>query len=55
MVGEKVKALDMSPEDDCMKEMFVQIECRGRETGVSLKQLKPIHKECFSGYVRITN
>jgi hypothetical protein len=40
--GEKVKALSMSPEDDCMREMFVQIEWQGREMGVPLAQLKPI-------------
>lgn len=40
--GEKVKVLDMSPEDDCMKELFVQIEWQGREMGVPLAQLKPI-------------
>jgi hypothetical protein len=40
--GEKVKALEMSPEDNCMKEMFVQIEWQGREMGVPLAQLKPI-------------
>lgn len=40
--GEKVKVLDMSPEDDCMKEIFVQIEWQGREMGVPLAQLKPI-------------
>jgi hypothetical protein len=40
--GEKIKVLDMSPEDDCMREMFVQIEWQGREMGVPLAQLKPI-------------
>lgn len=40
--GEKVRVLGMSPEDDCMKEMFVQIEWQGREMGVPLAQLKPI-------------
>ena len=40
--GEKVKALGMSDEDDCMREMFVQIEWQGREMGVPLAQLKPI-------------
>jgi len=40
--GEKVKVLGMSHIDDCMKEMFVQIEWQGRELGVPLAQLKPI-------------
>ena len=40
--GEKVKVLGMSHLDDCMKEMFVQIEWQGRELGVPLAQLKPI-------------
>jgi hypothetical protein len=40
--GEKVKVLSMSSDDDCMKEMFVQIEWQGREMGVPLMQLKPI-------------
>jgi hypothetical protein len=40
--GEKVKVLDMSPEDDCMREIFVQIEWQGREMGVPLAQLQPI-------------
>jgi len=39
---EKVKVFGMSPEDDCMREMFVQIEWQGREMGVPLVQLKPI-------------
>jgi hypothetical protein len=40
--GEKVKVLGMSPEDDCQKEIFVQIELQGREMGVPLAQLRPI-------------
>lgn len=40
--GEKVKVLGMSPEDDCMKEIFVQVEWQGREMGVPLAQLKPV-------------
>ncbi|MFZ5910377.1 MAG: calcium-binding protein [Chloroflexota bacterium] len=40
--GEKVKVIEQSPMDDCMKEMFVQIEWQGREMGVPLAQLKPI-------------
>ena len=41
-IGEKVKVLEMSPEDDCMGEVFVQIEWQGREMGAPLAQLKPI-------------
>ena len=40
--GEKVKVISQSPVDDCMREMFVQIEWQGREMGVPLAQLKPI-------------
>lgn len=40
--GEKVNVLEMSPEHDCEKEMFVQIEWQGREMGVPLAQLKSI-------------
>jgi len=40
--GEIVKVLGMSDIDDCMKEMFVQIEWQGREMGVPLVQLEPI-------------
>ncbi|MFZ5822371.1 MAG: calcium-binding protein [Chloroflexota bacterium] len=40
--GEKVTVIEQSPMDDCMKEMFVQIEWQGREMGVPLAQLKPI-------------
>jgi hypothetical protein len=32
----------MSPEDDCMHEMFVQIEWKDRVFGVPLAQLQPI-------------
>jgi len=40
--GEKVKALDRSPDNACMQEIFVQIEWQGREMGVPLAQLKPL-------------
>ncbi len=40
--GEKVKVTELSPLDDCMREMFVQIEWQGREMGVPLAQLKPV-------------
>jgi hypothetical protein len=41
--GEKVKVIAQSPMDDCMREMFVQIEWQGREMGVPLAQIKPIN------------
>jgi hypothetical protein len=42
-VGEVVKVTQMSPEDDCMREMFVQIEWMDRVFGVPLAQLQPIN------------
>ena len=39
--GETVKVIQMSPEDDCMREMFVQIEWKDRVFGVPLAQLQP--------------
>ena len=41
--GEIVKVTQMSPEDDCMREMFVQIEWKDRVFGVPLAQLQPIN------------
>jgi len=41
--GETVKVAQMSSEDDCMREMFVQIEWKGRAFGVPLAQLQPIN------------
>ena len=41
--GEIVKATQMSPEDDCMREMFVQIEWKDRVFGIPLAQLQPIN------------
>ena len=40
--GEQVTVTGMSPEDDCEREMFVQIEWQGREMGVPLAQLQPL-------------
>lgn len=40
--GEKVEVVEQSPIDDCMQEMFVQIEWQGRTMGVPLAQLKPL-------------
>ena len=41
-VGEKVKALQMAPADECMREMFVEIQWSERKFGVPLSQLEPI-------------
>ena len=38
---EIVKVTQMSPEDECMREMFVQIEWKDRVFGVPLAQLQP--------------
>ncbi len=40
--GDKVNVLEMSPEEACTKEIFVQIKWKGREMGIPLAQLKPI-------------
>ena len=40
--GEKVLVIAMASEDDCMHEMFVEIEWQGRNFGVPLAQLEPI-------------
>jgi len=39
--GEEVEAIGMSSEDDCMHEMFVEIQWQGRTFGVPLAQLEP--------------
>jgi hypothetical protein len=41
-VGEEVKALGLLPEDECLHEMFVEIEWAGRSLGVPLAQLEAI-------------
>jgi hypothetical protein len=40
-VREEVKVIGMAPEDDCMHEMFVEVEWQGRSFGVPLAQLEP--------------
>jgi hypothetical protein len=40
--GETVEVVGMSEEDDCMREMFVQIKWQGREMGIPLEQIKPL-------------
>lgn len=40
--GERVTAVGMAPEDDCLHEMFVEIEWQGRVLGVPLAQLQPL-------------
>jgi hypothetical protein len=41
-VGEKVEVVDMAPEDECGREMFVMVEWSGRQFGVPLSQLEGI-------------
>ena len=41
-LGERVKVTDMTSEDDCMSEMFVEINLLGRTFGVPLSQLRPV-------------
>ena len=38
--GELVKVISMTPEDDCVREMFVEIEWQDRTFGVPLVQLQ---------------
>jgi hypothetical protein len=40
--GETVEIVEMSEEDDCMREIFVQIKWQGREMGIPLEQIKPL-------------
>ncbi len=40
--GEEVVVKGMLPEDDCMHEMFVEIEWQERRFGVPLAQLEPV-------------
>jgi hypothetical protein len=42
-IGERVQVTKMAPEDDCMQEMFVEIEWSDRTFGVPLVQLQPIN------------
>ncbi len=39
---EEVAVVDMAPADDCMSEMFVQVEWQNRTFGVPLAQLEPL-------------
>ena len=41
-MGEQVTVTGMASEDDCMHEMFVEIEWQGRSLGVPLFQLEPV-------------
>jgi hypothetical protein len=41
-VGEKVEVVDMAPEDECEREMFVMVEWSGRQLAVPLSQLEGI-------------
>ena len=40
--GERVRVIQMAPEDECMREMFVEIEWQKRTFGVPLAQLQPL-------------
>jgi hypothetical protein len=42
-VGEQVRVVGMAPEDDCMCEMYVEIEWLDRSFGVPLAQLEPLN------------
>jgi hypothetical protein len=40
--GEQVTVVQMAPEDECMREMFVEIQWENRTLGVPLAQLQPL-------------
>jgi hypothetical protein len=40
--GERVRVIQMAPEDECMREMFVEIEWQKHTFGVPLAQLQPL-------------
>jgi Calcium binding len=40
--GETVEVVGMSEDDDCTREIFVQIRWQGREMGIPLVQIKPL-------------
>ncbi|PXF59450.1 MAG: calcium-binding protein [Deltaproteobacteria bacterium] len=40
--GERVRVIQMVPEDECMREIFVEIEWQKRTFGVPLAQLQPL-------------
>ena len=40
--GEVVEVAGMAPEDDCMHEMFVEVQWQGRQLAVPLSQLEGI-------------
>ena len=40
--GEKVQVAGMAPEDECMREMFVEVQWKGRSFAVPLSQLEPL-------------
>jgi hypothetical protein len=43
--GEEVQVVGMAPEDDCMHEMFVEVQWSGRTLGVPLSQLEAIEAD----------
>jgi hypothetical protein len=44
-VGEEVNVLKMAPEDDCMREMFVEVKWSGRKLAVPLSQVEPVETD----------
>jgi hypothetical protein len=40
--GEQVTVVQMAPEDECMREMFIEIQWGDRTLGVPLAQLQPL-------------
>jgi len=42
-VGDQIKVLQMAPEDECIHEMFVEIEWSDRTFAVPLSQIQPLN------------
>ena len=41
-IGERVKVVAMAPEEECQREMFVEIKWRDRTVAVPLSQVSPL-------------
>ena len=44
-VGEEIEVVKMAPEDDCLHEMFVEVQWSGRTLAIPLSQILPIESD----------
>jgi hypothetical protein len=44
-VGEEIKAVEMASGDDCLHEMFVEVQWSGRTLAIPLSQIAPIETD----------